>query len=98
MDEFEVPMSHTYGGWKELCEAYKFHIQAKINLLWAKNIYLHKTKLLQDTSNYERAWRSQRYIELQISSIETIQVNHTVILLSNIYLAQVGFFSISVSR
>jgi len=21
MDEFELPMSHTYRGWKELCEA-----------------------------------------------------------------------------
>jgi len=51
---------------------HKFHIQANKKLLGAKHIKLHKFKLSQDTPSYERVRRSQRYNELQISSIEAI--------------------------
>ena len=51
---------------------HKFLIQAIKELQGAKYIKLHKIKLLQDISSYERARRSQKYIGLQISSIETM--------------------------
>ena len=51
---------------------HKFYIQANKKLLGAKHIQLYKIKLLQDTSSYERVKKSQRYTELQISSIETM--------------------------
>ena len=34
---------------------YKFHIQANKELLGAKHNKLHKIKLLQDTSSYEKS-------------------------------------------
>ena len=51
---------------------HKFLISAIKELQGAKHIKLHKNNLLQDTSSYDRARRSQRYFELQISSIEAM--------------------------
>jgi len=92
MDEFELPMSHTYGGWKELCGAPKFHIQANKELLGAKHIKFHKIKLF---TRYIKLWKSKKKPKIYwaINFINRSYVsNHIIILLSNIYLTYSRIF------
>ena len=106
MDEFELPMSYILGGWMNLSyqchihmedernyvKLHKFYIQANKKLLGVKHIKLHKIKLLQDTSRYEKSKKEPKIYWATNFFNRSYISNHIVILLSNIYLAHSKIF------